>query len=63
MNFFLMKKNNMTNKSEDADESVIFAPVDEIKSIEQVIENLETVSRELLTVVQGMKPIVELSNL
>jgi len=46
----------MSNKNEDAYERVIFAPVEEINSIEQVIEDLETVSRELLTVAQGMKP-------
>ena len=56
MKFFIMTEDNMNNKSEDTDESVIFAPVDEIKSIEQVLENLEIVSRELLTVAQGMKP-------
>jgi len=51
------KENKINNKNEDADDRVIFAPVDEIKNIEQVIESLETVSRELLTVAQGMKPV------
>ena len=52
----------MNNNNKDADATVIFAPVDEIKSIEQVIESLETVSRELLSVAQGMKPVVESNN-
>ena len=52
-----IEENKKNNKNEDAEDRVIFAPVDEIKTIEQVIENLETVSRELLTVAQGMKPV------
>ena len=53
----VIKENMINNKNEDADDRVIFAPVDEIKSIEQVIENLEIVSRELQIVAQGMKPV------
>jgi len=44
---------------EQPDNNVIFAPVDEIRKIERVIDNLETVQRELLKVANGMKAIIE----
>ena len=53
----VIKENMINNKNEDADDRVIFAPLDEIISIEQVIENLEAVSRELQKVVRSMKPV------
>jgi hypothetical protein len=52
-----MVEKNTKNKKVDTDESIIFAPADEIKCIEQVINNLETVSRELQTVAERMKPV------
>ena len=36
----------------------IYAPVEEIRHIEQVIDNLETVRRKLMEVAEGMKPIM-----
>jgi hypothetical protein len=37
------------------DNNIIFASADEIRNIEQVIDNLEVVHRELLKVAENMK--------
>jgi hypothetical protein len=52
-----MKTNDTDRKPEISENNVIFAPVEEIRNIERVIENLETVHRELLKVAEGMKAI------
>ena len=54
-----MKKNKKDSQQEQPDNNVIFAPVDEIRNIERVIDNLETVHRELLKVAEGMKAIID----
>jgi len=54
-----MKTDEMDNKQELPECKAIFAPVEEIKHIEQIIDNLELVHRELLKVAEGMKAIVE----
>ena len=46
-------------QQKQSDNNVIFAPVDEIRNIEQIIDDLETVHRELLKVAEGMKPVEE----
>ena len=48
------KKNTQQELPEDM---VIYAPIEYIISIEHVINNLETVSRDLLIVAEKMKPI------
>ena len=57
--FKIMKTDKMDKKQELPECNAIFAPVEEIKHIEQVIDNLELVHRELLKVAEGMKAIVE----
>ena len=52
-----MKKNEKNSQQEQPDNNVIYAPVDEIRNIERVIDKLETVHRELLKVAKGMKSI------
>jgi len=54
-----MKIDEKDSQQEQRDHNLIFAPVDEIKNIERVIDNLETVHRELLKVAEGMKAIIE----
>jgi len=54
-----MKTDEMDNKQEFPECNAIFAPVEEIKHIERVINNLELVHRELLKVAEGMKAIVD----
>ena len=39
------------------EDSPIYAPVEEIRKIERVIDNLETVHRELLKVAENMKAV------
>jgi len=48
------KADTMKEQPEDA---VFFAPSDDIKTIHNVISNLETTQRELKKVVEGMKPV------
>ena len=52
-----MEPDNMdTHTGKDQSEDiVIFAPLEEIKCIERVIDNLETIRRELQKVEEGMK--------
>jgi len=52
-----MKKNKMKTAKEQPDDKVIFAPLEDINIIKNVIENLETTHRELIKVAQGMKPV------
>ena len=52
-----MEKDDKDIPKEQPDSKVIFAPVDEIRNIERVIDNLETVRRELLDVAKGMKAV------
>ena len=54
-----MEINKKDNQQEQSNNKVIYAPVDEIRNIEQVLDNLETVHRELLKVAEGMKAIVD----
>jgi len=54
-----MEKDDKDIPKEQPDSKVIFAPVDEIRNIERVIENLEIVRRELHNVAKGMKVINE----
>ena len=46
------KKTRQPRKEEN---KVIFAPMDEIIKIEQAIDNMEIVQKELLKVAEGMK--------
>jgi len=46
-------------QQEQPDYNIIFAPPDEIRNIERIIDNLETVRRELHKVAEGMKTIIE----
>ena len=54
-----MEMDKKDSQQEHFDDKVIFAPVDEIRKIERVIDKLETVQRELLKVANGMKVIIE----
>ena len=45
------------HQQEPPDSKVIFAPVDEIRNIQQIIEDLETVHHELLKVAEEMKSV------
>jgi len=53
-----MTTNEIKNMQENPEIDVIFAPVEEIRNIERVIDNLETVRRELLKIAEGMKAII-----
>ena len=48
------KKNSQQELPEDM---IVYAPIEYIMSIEHVINNLETVSRDLLMVAEKMKPV------
>ena len=54
-----MKKrtNEMDTKKERVEEEVFFAPLDQIRNIENIIVDLETTCRELFKVAEGMKPV------
>ena len=47
-----------TRQEQPKDYRVIFAPLEEIRNIESVIDKLETTRRELQKVMEGMKPVV-----
>ena len=49
-------KNNQQEMPED---KVIYAPLDFIISIEQIISNLETAHKEFQFVAQNMKPVMD----
>ena len=53
-----MKTKEMDFPQEQPEDRPIYAPVEEIRNIERVIDNLETVHRELLKVAEGMKAVV-----
>jgi len=52
-----MMPDEMNSRNELPESNAIFAPVDEIKRIEKVLFNLESLQQELLKVAEGMKPI------
>ena len=54
-----MEIDKKDSQQEQPENNVIFAPVDEIRKIERLIDNLETVQRELLKVAKGMKAVKE----
>jgi len=57
--YFKRMTTDELNKMQDFSENdVIFAPVEEIRNIERVIDNLESVQRMLLKIAEGMKEIV-----
>ena len=51
------KPNEMDTKKERMEDDIFFAPLDQIRTIENIIVNLETVCRELYRVAEGMKPV------
>ena len=53
------KINEMDIKKERMEDDIFFAPLDQIRTIENIIVNLETVCRELYKVAEGMKPVYE----
>jgi hypothetical protein len=55
----MKRKEGINDQQEFPEERAIFASKDEIQRIEQVIENLETVHRELLKVAEDMKLIID----
>jgi hypothetical protein len=54
-----MEADDMDNKQEQLPCKVVFAPLDEIRSIEKVIDDLEAIRQELQIVSVSMKPIDE----
>ena len=57
--YFKRMTTDELNKMQDFSENdVIFAPVEEIRKIERVIDNLEFVRLELLKIAEGMKAII-----
>ena len=52
-----MKTNEANIGSEQSENNVIFAPLEEIRNIESVIDKLETARRELQKMMEGMKPV------
>jgi len=53
-----METSKTDSLQEKTEAETIFAPMEEIRNIERVIDNLETVRRELLKVAEGMKAVV-----
>jgi hypothetical protein len=53
-----MEADDTKSKQNQSEDNTIFAPVDEIRNIERVIDKLETVYRELLRVSEGMRAVV-----
>ena len=47
----------MTELEQPENQPPVFVPIEEIRCIERVIDNLETTRRELQKVAEGMKPI------
>jgi len=52
-----MEADKADTMKEQPEDVVFFAPSDDIKTIHNVISNLETTQRELKKVVEGMKPV------
>ena len=53
-----MKTNDEPDKSiKQSEDEVFFAPLDKIKSIEEIIVNLEIARDEFQKIAKGMKPI------
>jgi len=52
-----MDKDDRDIAKEQPDDKVIFAPLEDIRTIKNVIDNLETTRLELQKVAEGMKPI------
>lgn len=52
-----MEIDDTDNRKKQPDNMAVFAPVEEIKNIELVIDNLETALRELNKVAEGMKAV------
>ena len=52
-----MKTNEANIGTEQSENNVIFASLEEIGNIESVIDKLETTRRELQKVMEGMKPV------
>lgn len=51
------KTSEMDANEERMEDEVFFAPLDQIRTIENIIVNLETTCRELYKVAEGMKPV------
>ena len=49
----------MESKIDKKEEEFFFAPSDEIKNIEKILTNLETIRQELRKVAEGMLPVEE----
>ena len=52
-----MERSEKDIRHELPEDKVFFAPLDEIRNIEQIIFNLERTRKELQKVAEGMKPI------
>jgi hypothetical protein len=52
-----MKTDDVDIKMDHPDDRFFFAPLDEIRNIENIIFKLETTFRELQKVAEGMKPV------
>jgi hypothetical protein len=55
-----MEADKIKTGPEQSENEVFFAPLEEIKTIESVIDKLETTRQELKKVAEAMKPIDEL---
>jgi len=53
-----MKKNEMKTAKELPEDKVIYAPLEYINIIKNVIENLETTHRELIKVAERMRAVM-----
>jgi len=47
----------MDFKQESSDEKIIFAPFEEIRCVEKVIDKLEKIRFELNRILEGMRPV------
>jgi len=52
-----MDANEIDIINESEDKVIIYAPLDEIRIIEHILSNLETVRKELGRIAEGMKPV------